>query len=336
MAASFFVDAIMKRIVLAILLALLCSHVFTQPAAGADTAYPSKMIRIVNPFSAGGPTDVLARLLADQLGERWHQTVIVESKTGAGGNIAMEFTAKAPADGHTLVVAPTGPLVINQYVFPNLRYDPFRDFAPVSLLVSIDNVLVIDPKLPAANLKEFIAYAKENPGKIGYGTPGTGSQNHLAGEMFALDAGVRIFHVPYKGTPDALTAIMGGQIGMMLGQISAVTALVESGRLRAIGIASKARSPLLPNVPTLDEQGLKGFESASIYALMAPAGTPKPVIARIAEEVARTFKSPAVRKKLAAMGMDVVANTPEQLGELMRVEAARYEKITKAAKIRAD
>jgi tripartite-type tricarboxylate transporter receptor subunit TctC len=316
--------------------ALACAAAPAHAQAGAQTAYPSKMIRIVNPFSVGGPTDVLARLLADQFGERWHQTVLVESKPGAGGNIAMEFTAKAPADGHTLVVAPTGTLVINPYIFTNLRYDPFRDFAPVSLMVSINNVMVIDPKLPAANLKEFIAYAKANPGKIGYGSPGTGTQPHLAGEMFALETGIQIFHVPYKGTPDAMTAIMGGQIGMMLAQISAVTTLVESGRLRAIGIASKARSPLLPAVATIDEQGLKGFESASIYALMAPAGTPRPVIARIAEEVARTFNAPAVQKKIAAMGMDVVAGTPEQLAEWMRVEAARYERITKAANIRAD
>ena len=323
----------MKRIVLAMLLALPCSHLFAQPAAGAATAYPSKMIRIVNPFSAGGPTDVLARLLADQFGERWHQTVIVESKTGAGGNIAMEFTAKAPADGHTLVVAPTGPLVINQYVFPNLRYDPFRDFAPISLLVSIDNVLVIDPKLPAANLKEFIAYAKENPGKIGYGTPGTGSQNHLAGEMFALDAGVRIFHVPYKGTPDALTAIMGGQIGMMLGQISAVTALVDAGRLRAIGIASKARSPLLPNVPTVAESGLPGYEFVTWMGMFAPLNTPKEIIARVNAELARALAAPDLRERLAAQGVEIKTSTPEELAALTKSRLAQMAKIINDAGI---
>lgn len=303
---------------------------------GSAEAYPSKVIHIINPFSGGGPTDVISRIVADQLIARWHQPVIVEYKTGAGGNIAMEYTAHAAADGYTLVTAPTGPLMINQYIFSKMNYDSFRDFAPISLMVGVDNVLIADPNLPAKNLKELIAYAKANPGKLNFASPGVGSQPHLAGEMFKIATGTDMQHIPYKGTSEGVMATMTGQITMMFAQISAVTSFIESGKVRAIGIADRKRSPLLPGVPTLDEQGLTDFESISIYALLAPKGTPRPIVDKLAVEVARILKEPAVQKRLAAIGMDVIASTPDQLAELMKVEAARYQKIITEGKIRAD
>jgi tripartite-type tricarboxylate transporter receptor subunit TctC len=313
------------------------SAVLAQPAqAGAESAYPTRLIRIINPFSAGGPTDVLARIVAEQLNARWGQPVIVEGKPGAGGNIAMEYTARSPADGYTLVSAPTGTLVINQHIFPNMRFDSFKDFTPITLMASIDNVLIVNSSVPAKNLKEFIAYAKANPGKLSYGSPGIGAQPHLAGEMFKQATGIDILHVPYKGTSEAATGLLGGQITALLGQVSAVAPLIQSGKVHAIGIASMKRSPLLPNVPTLHEQGLTGFESASIYALMAPKGTPAPIVQKLSTEVRAILRTPAIEKKISDMGMDVVANSPEQLAELMRKESARYEKIIREQKIKAE
>jgi tripartite-type tricarboxylate transporter receptor subunit TctC len=329
---------VLPRLALSLIFAATASSAaLAQPSqAGAESAYPSKMIRIINPFSAGGPTDVLARIVAEQLNSRWGQPVIVEGKTGAGGNIAMEFVSRAPADGYTLVSAPTGTLVINQHIFPNMRFDSFKDFTPITLMASIDNVLIVNSGVPAKNLKEFIAYAKANPGKLSYGSPGVGAQPHLAGEMFKQATGIDMLHVPYKGTSEAATGLLGGQITALLGQVSAVASLVQSGKVHAIGIASLKRSPLLPNVPTLHEQGLTGFESASIYALMAPKATPAPVVHKLATEVRAILRTPAIEKKISDMGMDVVANTPEQLAELMRKESARYEKIIKDQKIKAD
>lgn len=327
----------LPRLAVSLFLAVTASSAALAQSSPANTeTYPSRLIRIINPFSAGGPTDVLARIVADQLNSRWHQPVIVEGKPGAGGNIAMDFVARSPADGYTLVSAPTGTLVINQHIFPNIRFDSFKDFTPITLMASIDNVLIVNANVPAKNLKEFIAYGKANPGKLTYGSPGVGAQPHLAGEMFKQATGIDMLHVPYKGTSEATTALMGGQITALLGQVSAVAPLVQSGKVRAIGIASMKRSPLLPNVPTLNEQGLTGFESASIYALMAPSGTPAPIVNKLSTEVRAILRNPAVEKKISDMGMDVVANTPEQLAALMRKESARYEKIIKEQNIKAD
>ncbi|WP_151448912.1 Bug family tripartite tricarboxylate transporter substrate binding protein [Lacisediminimonas profundi] len=329
---------ILPRLIASLLLAATASTTAlaqSSPAA-ADAPFPSRTIRIINPFSAGGPTDILARIVGAELSTRWGQPVIVESKPGAGGGLGMEAAARSPADGYTLVVAPTGPLVINRHIFSNLRYDSARDFAPVSLMTSIDNVLVVHPAVPAKDLKELISYAKANPGKLSYGSAGVGQQPHLAGEQLKLATGTDILHIPYKGTSEAVTAVLGGQANMMFGQVSAVAPLLQSGKVRAIGIASNKRSPVIPTIPTLQEQGLTGFESASIYALLAPKGTPAPVVEKLSAEIRSILQSPAIRKKVSDMGMDVVASSAEQLAELMRTESARYEKIIKDGKIKAE
>lgn len=329
---------ILPRSVVSILFALAASTSALAQSSPVPTeaAYPSRMIRIINPFSAGGPSDILARIVAAELSARWHQSVIIETRVGAGGSIGMEATARSPADGYTLVSAPTGTLVINQHIFSNLRYDPFKDFTPISLMTSIDNVLVVNPGVPATNLKEFVSYAKANPTKISYGSPGIGAQPHLAGEMFKLATGIEMLHLPYKGTSEATAGLLGNQITMLFGQVSAVAPLILSGKVRAIGIASNKRSPLLPNVPTLQEQGLTGFESASIYALMAPKGTPAPIVEKLSAEVRSILQNPAIRKKISDLGMDVVGSTSEQLAQTMRTESARYEKIIKDGHIKAE
>jgi tripartite-type tricarboxylate transporter receptor subunit TctC len=326
----------LSRSVVFLLFAATASSAALAQSSSTESAYPSRLVRIINPFSPGGPSDVLARIVAEQLSTRWHQPVIIETKPGAGGNIGMEAATRSPADGYTLVSTTTGTLVINQHIFSNMRYDPLKDFTPISLMTSIDNVLVVHPSVPAKDLKEFIAYAKDNPGKITFGSPGVGNQPHLAGEMFKLATNTDLLHIPYKGTSDAATALLGGQIAMLFGQVSAVAPLIAAGKLRAIGIASNKRSPLLPNVPTLHEQGLTGFESASIYALLAPKGTPAPIVKKLSVEVRSILQTPFVKKKISDMGMDVIASTPEELAETMRTESARYEKIIKDGKIKAE
>ncbi|MDB5854913.1 MAG: LacI family transcriptional regulator [Herminiimonas sp.] len=330
---------IIPRLVVSLSLALTnAGSALAQSSTTAESAsaYPSRMIRIINPFSAGGPSDILDRIVGAELSTRLHQTVIIETKVGAGGNIGMEATARSPADGYTLVSAPTGTLVINPHVFNNLRYDPIKDFEPISLMTSIDNVLVVHPSVPAKDLKELLAYAKANPTKISYGSPGVGAQPHVAGEMFKLATGIQMLHLPYKGTSEATAALLGNQITMLFGQVSAVAPLIASGKVHAIGIASSKRSAILPNVPTLQEQGLTGFESASIYALLAPKGTPAPIVEKLSNEVRSILQNPTVRKKISDLGMDVVGSTSAELANLMRTESARYAKIVKAGNIKAE
>lgn len=305
-----------------------------QSATDAASDYPSGQIRLIYPYAAGGPGDIVARIVAAELSKRWHQSVIVETKPGAGGNIAMNYVAHSPADGYTLVVAPTANLVINQHLYPHLHYDPFKDFTPLTLMVSIDNMLVVNDSIPAKSVKELSDYAKANPGKLTYGSSGIGTQPHLAGEMFKRATGIDMTHIPYNGTADATTAILGGHIAALFTQVSAVAPLIEAGKLHAIGIGSAKRSPLLPNVPTLQEQGLTGFEATSIYALMAPSGTPAPVANKLSTAVREILRTPEVEKKITNMGMNVVANTPEQLAELMRESSASYGKIIKDEKIK--
>jgi tripartite-type tricarboxylate transporter receptor subunit TctC len=306
-----------------------------QSNAPAEAGYPSRTIRVINPYSVGGPTDTLARIVANGLSTRWGQTAYADSKAGAGGGIGMELAARAPGDGYTLVVVPTGPLVINKHMFTDLRYNTDNDLAPISMLSSIDNVLIVSNDLPAHNLKELVAYAKANPDKISYGSPGVGTQPHLASEMFKRATGIEMIHSPYKGTTEALTALVGNQITMLLAQQSSVTQLIQAGKIRAIGIASSKRSPVLPAVPTLQEQGLTGFESASVYALLAPKGTPAPIVEKLSNEVQAIFKDSAVRKRIADLGMDVVGGTSAELAAFMRVESARYEKIVKEENLKA-
>ncbi len=305
----------MKRLLLVLVAALL-------PGIAAAQPYPSRTVAIVNPFTAGGPIDLIARAVGQKLNEAWGQPVIIDTRAGAAGNIGIEFVAKAPADGYTLLVLPTGNAVVNPHLFPKLPYDTFRDFAPVTLLATVENVLVVHPGVNAKSVLELVALAKANPGKLSFSSPGVGSQAHIAGEMLKSMAGVDMLHVPYKGMAPAMNDLLGGQVSFMILSMSSALKNVQAGKLRALGVASRARSPAAPELPTVAEQGFPGFEAVSWYALVAPAGTPVDVIERIAAESARALRAPDVRERLRALGADPVGNSPAELAAMLKREFA--------------
>jgi tripartite-type tricarboxylate transporter receptor subunit TctC len=322
----------MSAILRALAFIVLCA----SAALAQAEAWPSKPVRIVVPFPPGGPADLLPRLLGPKLTEIWGQPVVVENKPGAGGNIGMDTVAKAAPDGYTLGVGPNGNLVVNPHLYAKLPYDVTRDFAPITLIATFSNMLVVNPDVPAKTVSELIALAKAKPGTISYGSPGTGSQPHLGGEFLKLMAGIDIVHVPYNGTAPALKDLLGGQISFMFAQTSAALPQIQSGKLRALGVASPRRATLLPDVPTIAEAGLPGFEAVSWYALLAPAGTSKEIVAKVQADVGRVLQMPEIREKLVALGGDPVGNTPEQLAAQLKSESARYAEIVKRANIKAE
>ncbi len=319
----------MRRLLLGLMLLAL-----TAPLAAQ--VYPAKPVRMINAFPPGGPSDLLARVVAQKLQEAWGQPVIVEAKTGAAGNIGMEFVARAPADGYTLGVAPTGNLVVNPHIFAKLPYDPFKDFAPITLMATVENVLVVQPEVPAKNVPELVALARAKPGTLNFASPGSGSQAHLAGELLKSMTAIDIVHVAYKGTGPALNDVMGGQVTMMFSQMSSALPQVRAGKLRALGVASPQRSAAAPELPTVAEQGLAGFEAVSWYALVAPAGTPPEIVDRVQKEVARALQLPDVKERLAGLGAEPVGSTRAELAARMRTESARWAAVVKAAGIKAD
>jgi tripartite-type tricarboxylate transporter receptor subunit TctC len=322
----------MSAILRALAFIVLCA----SAALAQAEAWPSKPVRIVVPFPPGGPADLLPRLLGPKLTEIWGQPVVVENKPGAGGNIGMDTVAKAAPDGYTLGVGPNGNLVVNPHLYAKLPYDVTRDFAPITLIATFSNMLVVNPDVPAKTVSELIALAKAKPGTISYGSPGTGSQPHLGGEFLKLMAGIDIVHVPYNGTAPALKDLLGGQISFMFAQTSAALPQIQSGKLRALGVASPRRATLLPDVPTIAEAGLPGFEAVSWYALLAPAGTSKEIVAKVQADVGRVLQMPEIREKLVALGGDPVGNTPEQLVAQLKTESARYADVVKRANIKAE
>jgi tripartite-type tricarboxylate transporter receptor subunit TctC len=323
----------MSAVLRAIALIVLCASATLEVQA---QAWPSKPVRIVVPFPPGGPADLLPRLLGPKLTEIWGQPVVVENKPGAGGNIGMDTVAKAAPDGYTLVVGPNGNLVVNPHLYAKLPYDVTRDFVPITLIATFSNVLVVNPDVPAKTVSELIALAKAKPGTVSYGSPGTGSQPHLGGEFLKLMAGIDIVHVPYNGTAPALKDLLGGQITFMFAQTSAALPQIQSGKLRALGVAGPRRATLLPDVPTIAESGLAGFEAVSWYALLAPAGTPREIVTKMQADFARVLQMPDIREKLVAQGGDPVGNTPEQLAAQLKSESARYADIVKRANIKAE
>lgn len=304
------------------------------PAVRAQS-WPSQNIKLVVPFPPGGSTDVLARRLADGLRQSLGQTVIIENRGGAGGTIGSEFVAKSAPDGYTLVMGVTGSHGVAPSLYPNLGYQPLRDFAPISLLVSTPLVLVVNPSVEAKTLKEFIALAKTQPDTFTYGTPGNGTSMHLTGVMFDLKAGTKLVHVPYRGSAGALTDLLSGQIKTMFGDLLVVLPQVRSGAIRAIAVTSKTRNPLLPDVPTMDESGLPGFEVLSWQGLFAPAGTPPDVVARLGKEVQAVMESKDVKEFFAAQGFQVGATTPDQFKSFVGSEVARWAEIVKAGNVKA-
>jgi tripartite-type tricarboxylate transporter receptor subunit TctC len=302
--------------------------------AGAQD-YPNHPIRLVVPQPAGGPTDIVARIVAQKLGERLGQQVIVDNRPGAGSNIGTDIVAKAPKDGYTLVVG-TVQHIVNRYLFVSLPYDPVKDFAPVTLMTKAHIVLVVNPDMPARNLAELLALAKAKPATMAWASAGNGSTGHLALELLKVDAGIDVTHIPYKGTQPALTDVLGGRVPVMFDGVITSLPHIKAGKLRPIAVASLTRSPLLPDVPTMTEAGLPGFEAVGLAAVLAPAGTPPEIVNRLSREIAAILKAPEVRDQLVAMGLEVVASTPAEYTDYIGVESTKWGKIIRDAKIQAE
>ena len=321
----------LKRIVI-----IVAAAVAAAPAA-AQTDYPSKPVRIIVPFGAGGAADTLPRLLAQYLAPMWGQPVVVENRTGAAGNIGMELGARAAPDGYTLTSAPVGNLAINPHLYSKLTFDVLKDFTPITLVASVQNVLVLNPAVPANDLKELIAYAKARPGKLTYGSGGVGTQAHIGGEIFESMAGLHLVHVAYKGVGDSVRDLLGGQIDMIFAQIPAVKPHIDSGKLRALGVASPKRTPALPNVPTIDEAGgLTGFQAVSWYALVGPAGMPPAVAAKIQTDAAKVIHLPEIRDRLQGLAAEPVGSTSAELAAAIKADYDRYGTIIRRLGIKAD
>jgi tripartite-type tricarboxylate transporter receptor subunit TctC len=302
-------------------------------AAAAD--YPSKTIKWVVPFPPGGAMDVMARALGDKLAQSMKQPVIIENRAGAGGVIGSGIVAKADPDGHTMMIVSIGHAV-NPSLYPKLNYDPAKDFEPVSLVGIVPNILVVNPSVKANSVKELIAQAKAEPGKLSYASAGTGTTVHLAAELFASMAGVDIMHVPYKGSSPAVTDLMGGQVNMMFDSVSSAKPYIESGKLKALAVTTSKRSSIFPNVPTMAEAGLKGYELSGWYAVFVPAKTPKPIVDRLNRELLKALKQPDVRQRFASIGAEVVGSSPDELGKYLQSETIRWAKVVQDRNIKPD
>ena len=307
------------------------------PALAQAEAYPTRPIRIIVGFAAGGAPDALARIVADRLTQRWGQPVTVENRVGAQGAAAMVAVAKSEPDGATLALMPVGNAAVSPALFPNLPYDPVKDFAPVTQLATVENVLVVGAGVPARSVADLVALGRAPGAGLTYATPGAGSLAHLAAELFARSAGITLTHVPYRGVAPALTDVLRGEVTMMVAQLSTAKPLIESGQLRALAVASPRRSAVLPDVPTLAEAtGVAGLEAVSWYALMAPARTPAAIVARLNEAVSAAMKAPEVAAAMAAQGALPVGNSPAELSAVIAADTARWGKVVRDAGIQAN
>ena len=301
----------------------------------AQGTYPEKPVRIIVPFAAGGVADMLPRIVGEKLTQKWGQPVVIENKTGAAGNIGMAEGARAAPDGYTLVLAPAGNLTVNPKLFPNLPFDTHRDLTPVTLLAQSPNVLVVHPSVPAKSFRELVAYAKANPGKLNFASPGEGSGAHLAGELLNVEAAMKAVHVPYKGIAPAVNDLLGGQVQMMFAGISTVIQHVKAGKLVALAIASPKRNPQLPEVPTVAESGLPGFDVTSWYGIAVRAGTPPAIVQKVQRDMAEALQSPDVVAKLEAQGLEAVGNTPAEFKARIEAESRKWGDIVDRAGIKA-
>ena len=308
--------------------------VFFASLAQAQS-YPTKPVRIIVPYAAGGNTDFTARAVAEKLSDVYKRQFIVDNRPGAATNIGTEAVARAAPDGYTLLMGGAAN-AINMSLFAKLPYDTLRDFEPIALCVQGANVLAIHPSLPAKNLKELIALAKARPGKLNFGSSGIGSSNQMAGELFKLMAGVNIVHVPYKGKSPALTDTIGGQVEMIFSGVPLLVPHIEAGRIRAIGIGSLKRFPALPSVPTIDESGLKGYEATTWFGLMAPVKVPRDIVTRLNVEVGKILASSDVNSRFINEGVEPIGGTPEFFTAFIRDEIAKYAKVVKAANLKGE
>jgi tripartite-type tricarboxylate transporter receptor subunit TctC len=315
----------MKRWFLVLLL-------FAAGAASAQSRYPDKPVRITVPFPAGGSNDVLCRILGDKLSQKWGQPVVVENRAGAGGNIGAEAAYKAEPDGTTLLCSPPGPLSINHNLYKTLSYDPTR-FVPITVLALVPNVVTARLELPANSVKELIAYAKANPGKVTYASQGNGSTSHLSASMLQSMAGLELVHVPYKGEGPALVDIVAGRVDIFIGNLAAALKFHQSNRAKILAVASTRRSPVLPDVPTVIEAGLPGFVTSAWFGLVAPPGTPAAVVAKVNADAVEALRLPDVRARFLEQGAEPVGNAPAEMAAFVREEMARWQEIIRTAHV---
>ncbi len=300
----------------------------------AADAYPSKPLRMVITFPAGGPSDVVVRLISQRLTDQWGYPVIIDNRGGAGGIVGTEIVARATPDGYTFLVGTAGGMTINPALRSDLSYDPFRDFSPVGMLVVNPQILVAHPTLAAKNIRELVALAKQKPGQLNFASAGTGTATHLGLELLKLTAGIDVVHVPYKGGAPAVTDLIGGQVQLLWVSIPSVLPHVKAGRLRALAVSTAKRTTSAPDVPTVTESGYPGFEYSNWNALFAPAGTPQPQLRKINAQVVAALSDPAVAQRLTAQGADPAPGTPEELGKYMRTDHERWKKVIRTANIK--
>ena len=314
---------------------LACTACLAAPALAQNT-YPTKGLRVIVPFPAGGASDALGRMVAQHLGQTWGQTAIVENRPGAAGNIGAEAGAKAAPDGYTLTLAAAGFMAVNPSIYPKLNYDSANDFQPVVLLVKAPLLLVVNPKVQAQNAREFIDLAKRSAGKITVGNGGTGTAQHLGSVSFGMAAGVDLAHIPYKGSAPATTDLLGGVFDAQFDNLVTLVPHVKSGKIRALAVSSTKRVPVLPDVPTLAESALPGFETGTWYGIVAPRGTPKPIVDKLNAEILRMLAQPETREKLISMGLEPAGNSPAEFETLIRSEITKYAAIVKTANVKAE
>ncbi len=320
----------MKRWMFGLLwLALACSLAHAQ-------LFPSRPITFVVPYIPGGTNDILARTLAAKMPEYLGQPGIVENKPGATGNIGAAFVAKSAPDGHTLLASSVASFSINQWLYKNLPYNPEKDFAPITNAGSVPNLLIVHPTVPAKSVGELISYAKANPGRLNFGSMGTGSTGHLAGELFKMMAGVNMMHVPYKGSAPALQGLLGGEVQLMFDNLPTALRLAQSGRVRAIALTGKSRNMLAPDVPTLDGSGLPGFDVTAWFGIVAPAATPRPIVDRLNGAIVNILREPKVSENLTKLGLSIIADKPDDFAAFIAAESKKWKAVVEKSGAQAD
>jgi tripartite-type tricarboxylate transporter receptor subunit TctC len=302
----------------------------------ATSAYPTKAIRFIVPYTPGSSGDIFARAISQKMSEAWGQPVIIDNRGGSGGMMGSEMAAKAPSDGHTLMLGGTSNIAINPALYSKLPYDPVRDFVPVTLVASSPYVMIVNPSVPARTVPEFIALAKARPGQLNYASTGSGSTVHLTAELFASMAGVKLVHVPYKNQSGRIVDVMAGEVQMMFAGTVLVQPHMKTGRVRALGITSAKRSPLMPDLPTIAESGLKGFESDGWFGVFVPAGTSRAIVMQLNAEIVRALKSPEMGERFAREGAELFGNSPEEFAAFVKNESAKWSRAVKMSGARPD